>query len=129
MKKKIIIITISIFLILLIVFSFYIIKQLNKNLTWQKKYSYENVEIIETITANFKKTKVDKITGEFQMTFKDQVEANAYYSTYKNKRKLLIKGNKITYYTDETKTFQKINRNRYQLKENLEAKELGYTCN
>ena len=129
MKKKIIIITISIFLILLIVFSFYIIKQLNKNLTCQKKYSYENVEIIETITANFKKTKVDKITGEFQMTFKDQVEANAYYSTYKNKRKLLIKGNKITYYTDETKTFQKINRNRYQLKENLEAKELGYTCN
>ncbi len=130
MKKRIIIITLILLIFIsLMTIYLYVYTELNKSLTCKKSYSYDNISIVETITLQFKKTKIDKTIGQFEMTFKDQSEANAYYGEYKNKRNLLIKGNKITYYTDETKNFKDVNRNRYQLKKNLEEPKLGYRCN
>lgn len=129
MKKKIIIASILTILAILISISVYIYQQLNKNLTCTKSYTYENIKIIETINAKFENTNIKEIIGKFEMTFENQKEANDYYSNYKNKQNLLIFGNKITYSTDETKTFKKIDRNRYTLKKNLESKKLKYDCN
>lgn len=128
--KKIIIITICMLILIGLAYGgLYVYSELNKNLVCTKTYTYQNIQIKETIKAKFKKTKVEEIIGEFEMVFKDQKEANAYYINYKDKHNLLIKGNTINYSTDETKTFQKIERNRYSLKKNLESDDLKYYCN
>ena len=129
MKKKIIIICVSIVLLIFISGGIYIYIQLNKDLKCTKSYTYQNIEIKETIEAKFEHIGIREITGEFEMIFKDQKEASAYYSNYKNKKNLLIKGNKIYYSTDETKTFKEMDRNRYTLRKNLESEKLNYKCN
>lgn len=129
MKKKIIIAIISFVLLILISVTIYIFITLNKDLSCTKSYTYENIEIVETINAKFENTQIKEVIGKFEMTFKNQKEASEYYSNYKNKQNLLILGNKITYSTDETNTFKKIDRNRYTLKKNLESTKPNYICN